>query len=161
MSDVRQRFAGHMQLPGTVLEFDRVVPGVALRERSTGAQVSPTDFRQRRALVLCFLHADCEPCRDFAAGLADLADGIRSADAEVRAVLPEEQPAPLPVWVDADGRARRRLLGSDGQLPVVLILDRYAAAQQSHPAADHDFPDPGAILSTLRHQSMLCPECGT
>ena len=51
-------------------------------------------------------------------------------------------------------------LGPGGAPPVVLVLDRYAAAWASYPAPGHRFPEPGEVVATLGHLAGMCPECG-
>jgi hypothetical protein len=147
-------------LAGTELEMDRVVPGTLMTAASSGAQVSLWDFRQRVAVVICFLHERCEPCAAFARDLAPFEGELREVDAIALTVVAEAADLALPVWVDEDSRARERFLGRSGELPMVLIVDRYGAARGSFPSRDHAFPPPEEILATVRHLAMECPECG-
>jgi hypothetical protein len=147
-------------LAGTELELDRVVPGTPMTAASSGAQVSLWDFRQRVAVAVCFLHERCEPCAAFAWDLAPLERELRDLDAVALAITAEVGDLALPIWVDEDARARERFLGRKGELPIVLIVDRYGAAQRSFPSRDHAFPPQEEIVATVRHLAMQCPECG-
>jgi len=147
-------------LPGTALEKDRVVPGTAMTEASSGTEVSMWDFRQRSSVVVCFLHDRCEPCAGYARELAGLQDDLHEVDARAIVVLNEPEDLDLPVWIDGPGRARQRFLAPDAELPVLLIVDRYGAAWRSFPARDHAFPAPAEVVATLRHLAFQCPECG-
>ncbi len=147
-------------LAGTELEVDRVVPGVPMIAASSGDRVSLWDLRQRVAVAVCFLHVRCEACGAFARKLRLFERELREVDARALAVVAEATGLGVPVWVDEDARARERLLGGKTELPVILILDRYGAAQQSFPSPGHEFPPPEEIVATLRHLAMQCPECG-
>ncbi len=148
------------QLPGTLLERERVVPNLRLPESPSGIIRGLHDFRGRRSLILAFLHSGCERCEAFVADLASHEQKIRESDGEVRVVLDTEEETAFPVLVDAEQRARRDLLGLDTALPAILVLDRDCAAYESHPASDHAFPDAGEVAGTLWHLSIMCPECG-
>lgn len=157
---VHIRFAQPETLAGTALERDRVVPAVVLRDAS-GDEVRPTVFRQHRALVLAFLHPECPDCTRFAEDVASRLREFTAVGSEVRAVLDRPGDVSVPLWVDEGGRARQALLGSQGTLPTVVALDRYAAAQAAYPATDHDFPDVGELIAELDWLAVQCPECST
>ncbi len=148
------------QLPGTVLERERVVPNLRLPESPSGTIRPLHDFRGRKSLILSFLHPSCERCKAFLADLASHEQKIRESDGEVRVVLDAEEETPFPVLIDAEQQARHALLGPDTALPAILVLDRDSAAYESHPASDHAFPDAGDLAGTLWHLSIMCPECG-
>jgi hypothetical protein len=148
------------ELPGTVLEKDRVVPGTPMTVASSGAEVSMWDFRQRFSVAVCFLHDRCDACAGYARKLADLEGDLRDVDARAIVVRSEPGILDLPVWVDGRARARQRLLGPAAELPVILIVDRYGAAMRSFPSRGHAFPPPAEVVATLRHLAFQCPECG-
>jgi hypothetical protein len=147
-------------LAGTELEMDQVVPGTPMTAASSGAQVSLWDYRQRVAVAVCFLHERCEPCAAFARDLARLERELGEANAVALAVTAHLGDLALPTWVDEDSRARESFLGREDDLPMVLIVDRYGAAQRSFPSRDHAFPPREEIVATVRHLAMQCPECG-
>lgn len=157
---VNIRFAQPETLPGTTLERDRVVPAAVLYDEQ-GAETRPTVFRQHRPLVLAFLHAGCPACARFAEDAAARRKDLSSVGAEIRAVLDRPADSPLPVWIDEEGRARETLLGRDGAVPTLLLLDRYAAAQASYPAGDHGFPPVDELVAELDWLAVQCPECST
>jgi hypothetical protein len=148
------------QLPGTVLERERVVPNLRLPESPSGITRGLHDFRGRKSLILPFLHSGCERCKAFVADLASHEQKIRQSDGEVRVVLDAAEETAFPVLVDAEQQARRALLGPETALPAILVLDRDSAAYESHPVSDHSFPDAGEVAGTLWHLSIMCPECG-
>jgi hypothetical protein len=146
-------------LAGTALEPDRVIPGVALTD-AAGESRRLWDFRQRAALAVCFLHARCGSCRRYASALAELRDDLQEVDAIAVAIVQEPISVDIRVFVDRDGGARRRMLGTESGPPLVLIVDRYGAAWRSFPAVGHSFPPPEAVMATLQHLAIQCPECG-
>jgi hypothetical protein len=139
-----------VQLSGTALASGQLLPDVAFIDAQTGKQWRAGQLRQRSALVLCFMHADCEPCQDLLARLADREEDIRWADAQVRVVLPVPAASPFPVLVDQHGKAQSRMLGHNGQIPTLVVANRYTAVVEAYPAAGHDFPDLEQIIATLR-----------
>ena len=148
------------RLPGTTLEKERGVPGLPVVEWPSGSQRKLTDFRQRNSVILCLLHENCAPCQDFLSSLSGYQDELQLSDAEVRVVLREPQPSPFPVWVDREERTRQRLLGPSGELPTIIVLDRYATAWEAFPAPDHSFPEAGDVAGTVWQLAIMCPECG-
>lgn len=147
-------------LPGNTLEKERVLPSIAMTATATGAETSLSDFRQRLALAVCFLHDRCETCARYAEELAELVEDFRQADATALVVLSEPASLNLPVLVDPDARARRRFLGPSVELPLILIVDKFGAASISFPSRDHAFPAPQDVVATLWHLALECPECG-
>ena len=146
-------------LPGTALTADQVLPSVTLTDAATGAVWRPAQLRQRSALVLAFVHADCGACDELLDGLAERAEDITWADAQVRVVRDAPSDGPFPVMHDPGGDARARLLGPDGDLPTVLVADRYTAVAESYPFPGHDGADAREIVATLRHLAIECSEC--
>ncbi len=147
-------------LSGTTLEKERVLPSIAMTGAASGEKMSLSDFRQRLALAVCFLHDRCETCARYAEELAGLGDDLRRADATALVVLTEPASLDLPVLVDTEAQARRRFLGPSAELPLVLVVDRFGAASRSFPSPDHAFPAPHEVVATLWHIALECPECG-
>lgn len=143
-------------LAGTALTVEQIIPNVAFTDAASGEQWRPSELRQRQALVLCFLHADCRPCQQLLEDLAEQEEDLRWTDAQVRVVLPEAASVPFPVLLDPEGDARSRILGEDGELPTIVLADRYTAVVASFPAPEHDFPSPQEILKTTR---LLACDC--
>lgn len=143
-------------LVGTALAADQLLPDVALTDAQSGEEWRPSQLRQRSALVLCFMHANCRPCTRLLSRLADWEEDIRWADTQVRVVLPVRADSPFPVLLDRQGHAQQQMLGPDGQIPTLLIANRYTAIVQAHPAAGHAFPDPERIIATLRVLACDC-----
>ncbi|HWO71137.1 MAG TPA: hypothetical protein VNP94_10355 [Actinomycetota bacterium] len=144
-------------LPATLLEPGAVVPDVRFVDPA-GREVSLWDFRQRRAVVLAFLHDGCGACGRFARELAAAEPEIGWAGGVVRAVTDGRPEPSLPALLDPGGGARRRLLATEE--PAVLVIDRYGAAWASWEAPGHAFPEPAEIAASVRHEAFQCPECG-
>ena len=134
-------------LPGTKLEAGNVVPGTELTDAVTGSPVTPWAHRQRAAQVLIFVHPSCRACASFLSRLEEEAgDDIRTTGGRLAAVA-------------ADAGGADRFVDPE-DAPVVIVLDRYAAAWSSYPAHGHDFPAPSEVAATLWHLATMCPECG-
>jgi hypothetical protein len=134
-------------LAGTSLERGRVVPGVELEDHG-GAPIRVWDHRQRSALIISFLHAECEVCDAYQRRLEEeVAPDLATTRSRALAVRNDGSPAV------------RRFLG-EAEPPVLVIVDRYGAAWTSYPAAGHHFPEPSELAATLWHLATMCPECG-
>jgi hypothetical protein len=120
-----------------------VVPGAALTDAGTGRELSLWSLRQRSAAAVLFLHPECERCAAFEGALRRHHDDIEEADGRI--VVTHDAP--------------ERFLGV-AEPPVILVVDRYAAAWRSLPAPGHAFPDPADVVATLWHLATMCPECG-
>ena len=142
-----------MTLPGTVLERGRVLPGVSLV--AGGGAWTPWSLRGCSAQVLAFLHAACDACDAWAVDLA----GAELHGARAFAILDRPAVSALPVLVDPGGAARATLLGDRGEVPTVLVADRYAAAWEAYPAPGHDLPAAEEIAATIRHAEISCTDC--
>lgn len=147
-------------LPGTALTRGDVLPGTALTDPASGDEIRVWDFRGRAALVLCFLHAACDACATFARELDAAQPEMALTDARAFAIFPQGSPSALPALVDPEGEATRRILGAEGELPTLVVTDRYAAAWESYPILGHDFPPIAEVVGDLWHLATMCEECG-
>lgn len=148
-------------LAETALRPGQLLPDVSLTDAGTGAPWRPSALRQRAAQLLCFVHDECSACEQAVADLADRKDDLRWMDTQARIVLEQadaDEPAerPLPVVLDPDGSARSRILGPASLVPALVVVDRFTAVVEIHPAPDHDFPDPDEIVTALR---LLACDC--
>jgi hypothetical protein len=132
-------------LPGTVLEPGRVVPGAPLADARTGHDVSAWSLRGRGSMVIAFVHAGCPRCANYIGRLERREPDLQTADGQLLVV----EDGSLSPW-----------LGEEGQLPLVLVVDRDGAAWRSYPASLHDFPEPAEVVATVWHLATMCPECG-
>ncbi len=154
----RVGYAFVVRLLGTTLERNRAVPQFRLEQAETGRALAPWDLKGRRALVLAFLHPGCARCSEFADELAARHDQFEVADAEVFAVAGEPV-APLPTLLDRDGTVTRSYLGPDGDVPTVVMADRYGAAWSAYPGFAHDLPTVGELAATAWHMALQCADC--
>lgn len=143
-------------LAGTALTEGELLPNVVLTEAESGREWRPGQLRQRSAQLLCFMHADCAACERALSDLAERHEDLSWVGAEVRTVLERPAPSPFPVVLDGDGTARSRILGPTGRIPTLVVADQFTAVADTYPAADHDFPDPDDIITTLR---LLACDC--
>jgi hypothetical protein len=147
-----------VRLAGTSLVRNEPLPQFRLTEAATDAEFAPWDVKGRRALVLAFLHADCPECAAFAEEVAARGDQFQVADANVYAVAPKRIDA-LPTLVDPDGGVARTYLGEDGEVPTVVLADRYGAAWAAYPGFAHDLPTVGELAATAWHMALQCADC--
>lgn len=143
-------------LAGTAVAAGALLPDVTLTEAGTGQDWRPSQLRQRAAQVLCFMHDECPACADFLERLADRREDLAWSDTQVRVVGSRPTEGPFPVLLDPHATARQRILGPAGQVPTLVVADRYTAVTEAHPAPDHDFPDPEDLLTSLR---LLACDC--
>ena len=147
-----------MRLAGTTLVRNAPLPQFRLTEAVSNAEFGPWDVKGRRALVLAFLHAGCAECAGFAEELAARGDQFTVADANVYAVAPERIAA-LPTLVDPGGDVARTYLGEAGEVPTVVLADRYGAAWAAYPGVLHDLPTVGELAATAWHMALQCADC--
>jgi AhpC/TSA family protein len=147
-----------VRLAGTTLERNAPLPQFRLTEASSQAEFGPWDVKGRRALVLAFLHADCPDCAAFAEELAGRGDQFEVADANVYAVAPGPV-AGVPSLLDAGGSVAKTYLGRDGDIPTVVLADRYGAAWAAYPGPAHDLPTVGELAATAWHMALQCADC--
>jgi len=147
----------------------QVIPPLTART-SDGKIVRAWDYKQKRPLVIAFLHADCSRCdgwlAQLAARAADLADREAVAlviYAEVPPRSAETLPSPLIAGADVAGHSQRAFLGSEAFGPAgldragVFVTDRYGDLYGQWLGRDADeLPLPGEILDTLSVIQMIC-----
>ena len=139
-----------------------------------GRNVQAWDYKQKKNLVIVFLHADCASCADFIAGLASQASDLKKREAVALIVYLETPPmtlaGPLPpeivVGADISGRSLRAYsaegtTGSGGLDTLgVFVTDRYGDLYaQWIIRRDHQFPGIVEILSWLGQIEIACEEC--
>lgn len=132
------------------LALRQIIPTVTMRALHATAQqvgaplaegrvVRAWDYKQKRALVIAFLHAECGACSEWVASLRAAAQVLREWDATALVVfsgapdtrLFEGVPANIVMGVDVTGRSVRAFLGNAaldraGQTKVgVFVTDRY------------------------------------
>jgi hypothetical protein len=147
-----------VRLAGTTLERNAPVPQFRLTDSASNVEFGPWDVKGRRALVLAFLHTDCGECAAFAEELAGRDDQFTVADANVYAVA-SAPVGSIPTLVDADGSVAGTYLGEHGEIPTVVLADRYGAAWAAYPGFAHDLPTVGELAATAWHMALSCADC--
>jgi hypothetical protein len=140
-----------------------------------GRNVQAWDYKQKKNLVIVFLHAGCASCADFFDRLASQASDLKEREAVALIVYLETLPMalvePLPpeivVGADISGRSLRAYSGEEaagsGGLDTlgVFVTDRYGDLYaQWVVRRDHQFPGIVEILGRLGQIEIACEECG-
>jgi hypothetical protein len=140
-----------------------------------GRTIRAWDFKQKKNLVIAFLHAGCARCEDFlktlVAGAKDFAEQeavalIVFAEAP-SARLAEMLPPQILAAADMSGRSQRAFLGNDvfapgGQTSLgVFVTDRFGELYAQWVArSEAELPGAGEILGWLGQIQVACEECG-
>jgi peroxiredoxin len=147
----------------------QLIPPVTART-AEGKIVRAWDFKQKRNLVIVFLHADCARCEQWLSQLAARAADLSEREAFVLAVYAEAPPrtadmlaAPLIAAADATGYSQRAFLGREAFGPAgldrvgVFVADRYGELYAQWVAPDSaGLPAPTEILNTLWQIQVAC-----
>jgi hypothetical protein len=154
-----------------MLTLRQLIPPLTARTPA-GETVRAWDHKQKKNLLIAFLHAECPLCQAFAVRVASRAADL--ADREAVALLitldfPRWGLAPSPHVVpaaDTNGRAAQEYLGQDvfssmGLARVGLfIADRYGELFAQWQARDADaLPPLAEALKTLAYIQIRCEEC--
>lgn len=157
-----------------LFEGNSLIPTFALPETS-GRTVDTSWYKQRKNLVLVFLHASgCEFCQRVARAFKFFASCHREENAEVLLILPErlgdvrrfKENLDLPFKVLADEGASilakyLEAAEEDKPLVAVIVTDRFGALiDQWISARESTFPDIQGFLISLNQAEIECPECG-
>ncbi len=142
---------------------------------SEGRTLQAWDFKQKKNLVIAFLHADCPACREFLAHLAAASRELADRESFALVVfletpsrtLVEGLPTEVIAGTDVSGRSVRNFLGRDAlsnrgleQLGV-FVTDRYGEVFAEWVVPDHNrLPGIAEIMSWLRQIEIACEECG-
>jgi peroxiredoxin len=157
-----------------VLKTRQQIPALAARTPA-GQTIRSGDFRQKKNLVIAFLHAGCPGCASWLKKLSVRAPELAEQEAVALIVFSEMTPAvtdlalPRPCIVAADlsGRAQRAYLGHDAFGPAgqqrlgVFVADRYGELFAHWVGADEDaLPGTEEVVSWLSQIEVACEECG-
>ncbi len=145
-----------------MLKTRQLIPALTART-SAGQIVRAGDYRQKKNLVLVFLHADCPRCDDFLGKLASRAAQLSEREAVALVVFPQ----PPARAADMSGRSQRAYLGSEAFGPAgqqrrgVFIADRYGELYaQCVAREEEDLPGTGEVLEWLAQIERAGEECG-
>lgn len=130
-----------------------------------GELVSLWDYRQRKNLVLLFLkqapHAETQK---LITQFSEHYTAFREESGEVLLITDHEpdtqEKLPFPILLDPQTEVIDAYVNSSPENRIGLfILDRYGEVWQQWQASTlSDLPEPTAILDTLAHIEMQCPE---
>jgi hypothetical protein len=147
----------------------QVIPPLTART-AEGKIVRAWDYKQKRPLVIAFLHSDCAHCaawlEQLAAGAADLAEREAVAlviYAETPPRKAAELAVPLLAACDPSGHSHRAFLGREAFSPSgldrvgVFVTDRYGDLFGQWTGRDAmELPDRKEILDTLNVIQIIC-----
>lgn len=157
-----------------MLKTRQIIPPLTART-SDGRTVQAWDFKQKKSLLIAFLHAGCARCDTYLAQVRGRAADLAEREAVALVIFSEAPPASaaesLPPQVvvasDMGGRAQRAYLGEDAFGPAgqerlgVFVADRYGELYAQWPARNEaELPAVGEALIWLAQIQMACEECG-
>lgn len=155
-----------------MLRTRQLIPPLTLRDLQ-GHETRAWDFKQKKNLVIAFLHMDCAACERFLRILIEHARELQGQEAVVLLALPQQPSSPLVATlppgiiagVDAGSRGARAFLdggaqsaGAGGGLGL-FVTDRYGEVSARWPVTEHQFPGIDEVLSALNSVQIACEEC--
>ncbi len=158
-----------------MLPLRQLIPPLTLHA-SNGQTVRAWDFKQKKNLIIVFLHNECPRCEEFLRQLSANASLWKENEAVVLAavlaqpsrVLIDSLHESVIVGVDSSGRAAIAYLGKHSLSPAglaqlgVFQTDRYGElAAIWNVTSDHNFPDVADIAASLELTEMSCDACTT
>lgn len=157
-----------------MLKLRQMIPPLTARA-ADGRTIRAWDYKQKRSLLIAYLHSECTRCDEFLARLCARASDLNELEATALVILSATPPVSLApgaprevvVATDMSGNSQRAFLGKDafgpaGQARVgVFVADRYGElfAQWEGPSEDA-LPATGDALSWLGQIQIACEECG-
>ncbi|OGI40309.1 MAG: hypothetical protein A2V91_02795 [Candidatus Muproteobacteria bacterium RBG_16_64_10] len=156
-----------------MLKLRQIIPPLA--GRTTGGQmVRAWDYKQKKALLIAFLHADCARCARFVEQLRERAAELAEREAVALVIFSEVPPAALSgnllahiiFATDMSGQAQHAFLGEEvfgpaGQQQVgVFVADRYGELFVQWVGGDVALPGVPEAISWLAQIQIACEECG-
>ncbi len=151
----------------------QLIPPLTARTPA-GQTVRAWDYKQKKNLVVAFLHGGCRGCQEFVEKLAARAAELTERDAlalvvfsEPAALSGESLPRQIIVAADMSGRSQRAYLGADAFGPAgqervgVFVADRYGELYAQWVArGEEGLPGVGEVLEWLGQSQVACEECG-
>jgi hypothetical protein len=151
-----------------MLTLRQLVPPLTARTPA-GDTVRVWDYKQKKSLLIAFLHADCPMCQAFATRLVSHNSEFVDRDSVALLVTLAPpgwgvQPTPQVVLaIDTNGRAAQEYLGPDSFGPkgiahvALFITDRYGELYAQWEARDADgLPPLADALKWLTHTQLGC-----
>ncbi len=159
-----------------MLKVRQMIPPVTARA-ADGRVVQAWDYKQKRSLLLAYLHADCAECEAFLHRLVQESARLAELEATALVILPEPPPARLSdglppqvvLAADVSGRSQRAFLGKDAvdtsrQSRVatigVFVTDRFGELVAQWGGGHDSLPGVPDALSWLHQVQIACEECG-
>jgi len=155
-----------------MLKVRQMIPPITTRA-ADGRVVQAWDFKQKRSLLIAFLHVDCAECEAFLDRLKREAPRLTELEAAALIVLPEPPPPSLAeglpphmvLAADVSGRSQRAFLGKDamdprGQQVGVFVADRFGELAAQWCGGHDSLPGVHDALSWLHQTQIACEECG-
>jgi peroxiredoxin len=153
-----------------------MIPPVTART-ADGRVVQAWDWKQKRSLLIAFLHADCAECEAFLARVKAEAPRLAELEATALIVLPEPPPARLAdampphvvLAADISGRSQRAFLGKDAldtsrqaraSSVGVFVTDRFGELHAQWCGGHESLPGVPDAFSWLHQVQIACEECG-
>lgn len=151
-----------------------LIPPLTAR-RPTGQTIRAWDFKQKKNLLIAFLHPGCHRCEKFLGALAAHAMELAELETLALIVFPAPPPAflgenlPREIIVAADptGRSQRAYLGPEAFSPAgqervgAFITDRYGELYaQWVGSAEEALPGIRDVFGCLEQIEAVCEECG-
>lgn len=158
----------------TLLKTQQLIPPLTART-AAGQTIRAWDYKQKKNLVIAFLHAGCWRCEAFLGKLATHAADLDEREALVLVVFAESPfalesgnlPAQVLVAADMAGRSQRAYLGEGAFGPAgqervgVFVADRYGELYAQWVARNEDgLPGVTEVLEWLGQIQVACEECG-
>jgi hypothetical protein len=146
-----------------------MIPPLTART-ADGAIVRAWDYKQKRNLVIAFLHANCACCDAWLAQLGATVADLTEREAVVLIIYAEIPPraaqvlpAPLIAASDVTGHSQGAFLGPDAFSSAglgrvgVFVTDRYGELRDQWITRDGEgLPAPSEILSSLWQIQIIC-----
>jgi len=156
-----------------MLTLRQLIPPLTART-AAGEVVRAWDYKQKKSLLIAFLHADCPQCKNFSARLAFRAADLLERDSVALVIFLEaprwgiETSPSVVLASETTGRAAQDYLGNDAFGPQGLarvglfVADRYGELFAQWEARDAEgLPPIAEALKWLAHTQMGCEECST
>ena len=156
-----------------MLTLRQLIPPLTART-AAGEIVRAWDYKQKKSLLIAFLHGDCSQCQSFATRLASRAADLLELDSVALVIFLQAPPGriaaapPVILASETTGRAAQEYLGTDAFGPLGLarvglfVADRYGELFAQWEARDADgLPALADALKWLAHTQMGCEECST
>jgi hypothetical protein len=151
-----------------MLTLRQLVPPLTARTPA-GETMRAWDYKQKKSLLIAFLHAECPLCQAFVARLVSRSDEFAERDS-VALLISVERPrwgveptSQVVFGVDTTGRAAQEYLGADAFGPAGLshvalfITDRYGELYAQWESRDADgLPALADALKWLTHTQLGC-----